>query len=275
MEGKRKGWKRRSRKSAVNSERAKAMPHRSIRGKERVNATGTMTKPPWVAPDDMPQWVVDLIKAGKMCGANLRSPKPGGLKWCTLRPSPHQREIGRPLPHRCKWHGGNLPGSATQIATVKESMERRRRAPLIDGVYACAVLPGEEEVWQRLMTTSSLDPEIAILKLRLRRAVKAEADWLEAKDAGLTSETMEVAESETSSEVGEQGSMLRERRVMRDVDHSRRVSMIVSELAKILSQKAIMQGEDVSDVDRARLAREALAEARAGIGLKRQAKDGG
>ena len=102
-------WRRRSRKAAAAAEKAREMPHRAITGEDRINRTRHVQKMAWVAPDSMPQWMVDLIKAGKMCGANLHQPNSAGKLWCELKPVPNQGALGRTKPYRCQWHGGAVP----------------------------------------------------------------------------------------------------------------------------------------------------------------------
>lgn len=270
----------RSRKRAKRDAAVKAAgPLRSLAGrKQRLGPDGKTTRRPWVAPDDMPQWMADLVREGRMCGGRLQS----GRGYCTARPTPHQDTLGRPLPHRCDHHGGAVP---------QQCLPPGRMNTTKHGLYSGAVMEGEEERWEELLRTGStgLDREIAITKLRLERAVKAERDQADAVRAGGELEAMELWRREHVEEsddkldlvVGGDGGLRADERPpkykvvheRRLVDFGRRIHAIVLELAKLFGQKALLQGEDMGADERAGLAREALRAARASVAGERKAAD--
>lgn len=240
------------RSTSKKREFAKANPHRAITGRRRTKDFNP--KADWIAPDAMPQWQVDLVKAGKMCGAE----KPGGA-FCCLRPSPFQDVLGRSKPWRCQWHGGKVPPQAVPP-------EARRAASQRHGFYSGAVMAGEEDAYDEILKNpaSSLDKEIAMLKLRLRRLVEYEARQEEARGEEDV-DSRELVRSSVTTEVGPDGVRTRTVREKAHVDHSAKVSRCVADIAKLMAVQAAMSGEDVSSQDRARFAREAMAEARKSV----------
>lgn len=259
--------KTRSRKKAKQAQAVKeAGPNRTITGrKNRLNAAGQVQKPPYIAPSDMPQWQVDLVIAGIICGGRLRNRHKN--MYCMLEPVPNQVALGRPKPHRCKWHGGNVPSHLLLTPEMRNKWVKH-------GIYADCLLPGEEEEYKGILDTgtNSLDYEIAITKIRLRRAIKAERDQHQAKSIGENEAAMELTSVEYTEETEvnplTQQPNARRKTERKLVDYGRAIHSVVLELGKLFQQKAILQGEDMSQEERARKAREALAEARQSITTK-------
>ncbi len=246
---------KRSRKKAKRDAELKAAdPNRVIL--KRVRPSGNQS-PPWIAPDDMPQWQVDLVKAGKMCGARVA----GTDRYCTMKPTPHQEALGRPLPHRCNYHGGAVPTYCLP--------PEKRKPNLKHGLYSECLLPGEEEVYEKLLKQGDdLSEEIAMCKMRLMRAIKAEADQHALLAQGGYDDAYEPFEQTKQTTVDVTGmSEVRVTKRRRIVDFGRRVHAITLELAKLYQQRALMNGDDLDADDKARLVREAVKEAKKSVGI--------
>lgn len=241
---------RRSRKRAALDAKSKATPNRR-KITNRRSRLG-VAKAPWVAPDDMPQDMVNLVKAGLLCGAHRSNGE-----YCKMRPESHQKLIGRSLPYRCKFHGGAVPYGC---------LPKDFKPNLKHGVYSNCILPGEEAIYEKLLKSSdSIDQEIATCKLRLRRAVRQEMKQEEADCIGLEEEQLEVRKAERSHEDDGKSYKVRRSRTLEKYNWPQRVHKIVLELSKLYGIKSGMEGDSIDAIERARLAKEALREARTSV----------
>lgn len=214
-------------------------------------------KPPWVAPDDMPQDMVDKVRAGKLCGARRANGE-----YCRMRPESHQRLIGRSLPYRCKFHGGAVPYGC---------LPKGFKPNLKHGVYSRSVLPGEEDTFKELRRgAGAIDEEIAVCKLRLARAIRQEMLQHEADRIGLEEEQLEVKKSERSHEDDGKSYKVRRSRVLERRNWGQIIHKIVLELSKLYGIKAGLEGEDLGADERAAMARAALALAKASVTGKKE-----
>lgn len=226
---------------------------------QRANTRRSSKGERWRAPEDMPLDLVELVRAGRACGAKKRS----GPGYCRYAPVPGQAEMGRQVPHRCKFHGGLSPGAP-----------KGNKNALKHGVYTTALMDGEEEILART-EVDALDDEIRITKVRLRRALVEERIQREAAledDPGALEEVMEVRETQDSSEQkGREEGGPDELKIRTSTTRGLRnaevmVNAIVNQLVKLTQAKAALEGRGLGDStpeQRAAMARAFLQEAKA------------
>lgn len=227
---------------------------------ERERRTPIAQLKVWKAPKDMPDEQVRMVVSGRMCGAKLKSwntnQKKSANKYCTKRPIP-----GVNLPYRCKGHNGANPGGP-----IGNQKARKH------GLYSCALLAGEEEEYERLSEESETDfnHEIAITKLRLRRAMKAEADMVRKREEGeiITEAELELISKETKTGQNDQGGYADVKVVRQIPNYKRQIHEIVTQLVKLEQTRIISQQGDsgkMSPSDKAAKAREFLKAAQDSI----------
>lgn len=118
--------------------------------------------PAWVAPDDMPDHVVLDVMNGVVCGALVRGGK-GDDKFCRTPPANEDRT--KAAPYRCRKHGG-IPSLKARRGNTNAQKY---------GLYTDALFDDEKELWAKT-TADSVDEEIVMAKVRLRRALIAEKE---------------------------------------------------------------------------------------------------
>ena len=225
-----------------------------VPSQKRRSLDGKTQRKKWVPPDGMPNELARLVAKGKTCGAKLSNGK-----FCTRIPYPGQAEKGKPLPYRCPGHGGKFEG-------VKDWNRIGKFGP-----YADAILPGEEKLFETL-ESDSLDREIRLLKLRLTRAMRAEADqWelLHCDDPERAQEAFKETEKTRRTKIGGLVGRAEEERtsVKKPPDYSRLVHSIVNELVRVMALNIELKGEEsLSRSDQTALTREAIKEAKASLG---------
>ena len=109
----------------------------------------------WTAPPDMSDAMVKRVLKGKCCGGKLRG---GG--YCKSKLVVYADH--RPPPYRCLEHGGSPSGG-----------KKGKQVNLSHGIYTECMLEEEKELYDQL-NIDSVDEEIKLTKLRLRRALKAD-----------------------------------------------------------------------------------------------------
>lgn len=166
--------------------------------------------PAWVAPDDMPDHVVLDVINGVVCGA-LNPKGKGDDKYCRSIPASVDRK--RPAPWRCRKHGG----------VPSKNIRPRNAHNLKYGLYGDALFEEEKELWLKT-TAETVDEEIVMAKLRLRRALVAEKD---AKFA------VEHYEEETGELADHQGEAVLMKRKTRFANMTRLVDQITNQLARL------------------------------------------
>lgn len=125
---------------------------------------GHMNSVRWVAPRTMPDWLVREVLAGRICGAPLER---GGF----CRRTKVLANADNQPPYLCSAH----------VERRRQKEERgSRRALSVPGFYAAGVMTDEEEIFASMDEDfiSKLDDEIALAKIRLLRAAKAESAQL-------------------------------------------------------------------------------------------------
>lgn len=134
-------------------------------------------RPERMAPG-MPRWQVRLVCAGLMCGAPTRrivhpetgeqrrqngGPAPDGWVRLYCRMRPVEGQDSRPLPHRCRQHGGNSPSGEGDPRTGNQSARKH-------GLYSPAFSGPEAELFANLCDHEAelhaLRLEIAATKVR-------------------------------------------------------------------------------------------------------------
>ncbi len=166
----------------------------------------------------MPDYAVLNVLNGVVCGASVPNGK-GDDKYCRTAPADADRK--KPPPFRCRKHGG-VPSAQARPG---------HHASLKYGLYTDAMFDHEKEFWGEL-SADSVDEEIVMAKVRLRRAVVAE------KDA-------KMAVEHYDQEVGELGEVGGEQIVMkvktRYATMTRLVDQIMSQLARLYALKSNRQ----------------------------------
>ena len=206
----------------------------------------------WKPPKGMPKRLERLVRAGRACGRKVA----GG--WCEEAPCPEdsadRRERRIQPPYRCPAHLGAGGGG-----------QKGNKSAVKHGIYACALLPGEELLHP---DADSLDDEITITKIRLKRALRWEARQEAAREAGITEADLDLEQRETTVDArGGASGGVTQKTVRRLPDHSRAIGAIVTQLCRLVSAREVMTGGDPLDAQaKAALARDALAEAAAMMG---------
>lgn len=199
-------------------------------------------KPSWTAPQDMSPDQVAACLAGKMCGARIKNVTTH--RYCRQRPAPGQTGG---MPHRCRRHGGcGGPPPGTRNA-------------LKHGIYTEILLPGEEALYEEL-SVDGLDHEIKITKLRLFRAFKAERRQQQLLQSDSAADQDKALQLESSSKRLANGRAMEAQISKRTVDYGTVIHSLISQVAKLLNQKAVLRGENITaPEDQARRVRELLA----------------
>jgi len=215
----------------------------------RKGAAGLLA---WTAPEDMPDRIAQQVLAGKMCGAE-RKGKTGVDKYCRSR-AVIQRSNGYPPPFKCKHHGGASTGPR---AGTQNNLKH--------GLYSNAILPGEEEIYAEI-ATGTVDEEIRITKLRLRRAIYVESRMSIKHGEGEDCADELICESiEHSDGWNSLGPIGNKKIVKKLPDIKRTIHDIITQLVKLENQKLVLevggQGE-LSPEERAAKARAFIMEAR-------------
>lgn len=211
----------------------------------------------WCAPEDMPDNIVVQVLAGKMCGARTRS-KNAHTKYCKNSQVIRPKDPNKPPPWRCKYHGGGSTGPATDA-----------KPNFSHGLYSNAILPGEEEIYERICE-GKLDDEIKITKLRLIRALTAEArvEQKIAEEEDIESE-MVCETIENSEGWNSEGPIGGTKKTKKLPNYHRIINDIISSLIKLENQRYVMeggQGNALTPEERAARARAFLREAKRTVG---------
>lgn len=132
---------------------------------EQRTRKGRKDCPEWIAPPDMPDYMVLDVLNGVICGALAGGE--GDDKYCRSIPV---KGIDRkkPVPWRCKKHGGIPENKARPGNDNARSF----------GIYASA-LSEEEKALRNQCYADGVEDEIAMLRIRLKRSVDAEAHAFE------------------------------------------------------------------------------------------------
>lgn len=171
--------------------------------------------PAWVAPDDMPDHVVLDVFNGVVCGALIPDGK-GDDKYCRTPPADADRT--KASPYRCRKHGG-VPSSQARPG---------HSISLKYGLYTDCMFEDEKEIWSKL-NADSVDEEILMAKVRLRRALRAE------KDAKFD---LESIEEETGTLGDHEGTEVVLRVKKKYTNRTRLVDQIMNQLARLYALKS-------------------------------------
>lgn len=195
----------------------------------------------WRQPADMPIEVAFAVVHGRICGAKK---KDGG--WCHKTPSSQNIERYAPLPHRCKFHGGESTG------------EPGNSNARTHGLYAKSLSLEEAERFDSVSVVS-LEDEIRLTKTRLARATRLERlqdTILESDDPDAIEKALRLYEIEVKD-----GTKWEERTVRRIVNYKKIINDIVSQLTRLTQQQLQLMsvgadetGETIADEARARIA---------------------
>ena len=187
---------------------------------EQRSRKGRRRCPGWTAPDDMPDHIVLDTLAGVVCGAVIRGAK-GDDRFCRTAPADVDRS--KPSPYRCRSHGG-IPENKARPGNTNA---------LKYGLYTEALHEDERELWAKT-TAESVDEEIVMAKVRLRRALIAESK-------------AEYAVEHYDEEIGKLGETDDGREVVlkiktRFANMTKLVDQIVNQIARLYALKASRQG---------------------------------
>lgn len=159
----------------------------------------------------MPDHVVLDVFNGVVCGA-LIPDGPGDDKYCRTPPANADRT--KPAPYRCRSHGGVPAAQARPGHTNSQKY----------GLYTDALFDEERELWEKT-TADSVDEEIVMAKLRLRRALIAE-------------KAAETAVEYIDEEDGPEGRKVK----TRYATMTKLVDQIMSQLARLYALKSSRTG---------------------------------
>lgn len=208
--------------------------------------------PKWEPPADMPRWQAILVATGHMCGVKQRKyldserrlvyswlskveDKTGCTQlYCRMTPPAVLQGSDVPLPHRCYPHGG---------ARAADGMARRRRRE--QSFYASVLQPDEADQLVDLVEgsdISNVDFEIALTKVRLRRAVLEETEARELLKAGKEERALALfgIKKKKGSENGKDFEL--EETDRRMIDFEVKISRIMRQLTKLLEYKLQASG---------------------------------
>jgi len=182
-------------------------------------------KKKWVPPPGMSKEQAELVRAGKQCGQALRQ-SPG--KFC--RKAPAHNANANQFPKRCKLHGatsGPPKGNTNAVGF---------------GIYSNFILPEEEE-YAKQIEADSVEYEIKIVKLRLRRAIRAEFEQNKRIANEGREKAMESSEIETVGKI-ENGELVKgsKKVVKKIVNYARAIHSIVGELKRLMDIQGNLNG---------------------------------
>ncbi len=211
-------------------------------------------RPKQSKPKAMPAAVWADVIAGSRCGAKTKA---GG--WCKRQPYLAKlHQDGRPGPWRCRYHGGVQGG---------QGAPRANQNAVSHGIYSQALTPDEQILFASL-EARSLDDEILMTKIRLRRAFRAEhlQDLALAADPD-TEHGLHLIERRVSTAPSEEGGgMVTTRSALRKrSDFSHIIDRLVMQLTRLVAQKLALEGDASPDIEKtAAKIREAVGLARSG-----------
>jgi len=168
----------------------------------------------WKAPADMPDKMVKQVLAGKVCGAKLVKGGYCTSTKCVVNPN-------RPPPYRCKGHGGNNNSHTKPGETIG----------MKHGIYTDCMFDWEKDIYDQL-NADSLDEEIKMTKLRLRRALKADAE----RDPSHLITIEELLKRAPNGEM-----VVIERKRSKENGYSGEINRLVKQLTSLQSQRTHMQ----------------------------------
>ena len=202
----------------------------------------------WEPPEGMPTEIVKGVRAGKMCGSKKNR---GGF----CKSPPAARNKGKPIPRRCKLHGGHNPGAP-----------KGNKNNLKHGVYSRALLDDDERALYETLVVNSMDDEIRMMKIRLHRALREERKQQLATNGELAKmhrpRTSESTTVEELSEEGEEVLKITTKRTRELKNAELMVHNVVHQLVKLQNQKTMMEGSGTMDPkEKVALARQFLQEA--------------
>lgn len=252
---------------------AKERRHRGPRGER--SKLGEW-RPERMAPG-MPRWQARLVCAGEMCGAPTHrivhpetgeqrrqngGPAPDGWVrlYCRMRPVPGQD--GRPLPHRCRQHGGN-------ILTGAESPNAGNQSGRKHGLYSRAFAGEAAELFAELESSEdelhALRLEIAATKVRGHMALvcQREQEELIAEGVGPDDDrARKYAYRSRKSKIGEgpEGGTVSDEREYRWTDFLTLWRKFMLTLTDLLRAEAQIAGDSTTPEDFGEKARAMLKE---------------
>jgi len=216
----------------------------------------------WIKPEGMSKEMAERVLAGKICGARRnRQPGTEDSHFCTLPPALNSREQRPHPPYRCKHHSG----------AIKESdrgFKPGNKIGLKHGIYSDAMEPEEKEAYEE-MKSGGIEQEIAICRMRLRRAMVMELRQKRIIEKGKAgdeelAQSSYLKESSTKKieETGSTGfkSRAETAEVRMNVNYSAAVKDISNELYKYYQIQMMMQqtGNNLSDQERAKRVQEEI-----------------
>jgi len=176
-----------------------------------------------------------MTEAVRACGAKTKG---GG----TCRSRPFRPRDGREPNGRCRLHGGNNPGGKPGNTNAVKH-----------GIYSEVLSAEDRQAWERV-EIGSIDDEIRIARIRLRRAlqeqVKQEA-LAEIHSAAELKEKLQVSEIKTvsipSNGQGGPTTQTEVKRVRRD--YSKQINGLIRLVADLEAKKLLMQGNNPGSAD--------------------------
>ena len=202
----------------------------------------------WVQPEDMPDDFAREVLEGKRCGAQ----KADGEGYCRKTPYRKKGERkGDVGPWRCEFHGGK--GGAP----LGNQNARRH------GIYSNSVTVEELNMLidESTINTKSVEFEIKMTKIRLKRAYEAEFQQILKLGEGGDQEEKSILEimetEEGENEDGETFFKIKKRRT----DYPALISDLIRQLCKLVATKMSAEGENTENIeDIAKKVREAIGE---------------
>ena len=203
-------------------------------------------------PEDMPIEVWNAMVKGEICGARRSglTDEEGGPLFCRNHPlSPRsQNMLNRLYPYRCKFHGGANLGS-------KVGNKNRQT----HGIYSAALLKGEEELLVDILGEDGkglddLGQEIIITKVRLYRALKAEASQhvklseLQEAEEATGEEISLLGICPITEEVEEISTRVRSlKRTRKLIDYGPHINRLINQLTRLLELRLRIKGATDDD----------------------------
>ena len=217
---------------------------------ERRSRKARRGAPAWMAPKRMPDWQARMVVRGQMCGAPLANGH-----FC--RRTDIRVNDTRTPPYLCSQH-------------LEERREKERQQADGRGFYAPGMRSDEEPIYRGMTEkqVSSLDDEIALVKIRLRRECEAEIrqaqklageqDPERALDGRSLDELM--IEVRRTTGTTPDGSVDQKQVQRKLVDHAQRIHALISQLARLVEAKLKHEGGGgMHPHERAAIARQAAA----------------
>ncbi len=171
----------------------------------------SINKKRWVAPDDMPDYIVLGVLSGNYCGEPIYIN--GKLEsYCCRKPHSDRGLI----PIKCEIHGGRVKAS-----------KYGKQIVLTSGLYSDALMSEEVAIYPDIRCDDLTD-EIKVMKLRLRRALIKELN---------NDQELEFLQEETSVVDGQEFF----KKITKYRNMTATVNKLISHLCQLMAQHQAMQ----------------------------------